>query len=140
MTPGQGTQFTREGEGHEKILDRQQFLPLALQPAGGVVVLATRATAVTAGAVTGLRIVAGGTIEKDLSALRCATGQHRRQGTALVAGEAMAILSDKPVLVTLNQGGKFHQAGLPAGGIDSWLTKVLMSRAVSCCTGSVSWV
>jgi hypothetical protein len=49
MSPCQGSQLIGQGEGHYKILDRQQLLALSFKPAGSVVVLASVATAVAAG-------------------------------------------------------------------------------------------
>ena len=62
VMPGNAAALCRQSKGHHEIVHRQQFGLLALKPTTVVVMLAAMATAVSAGAVFHVGIVAGSTL------------------------------------------------------------------------------
>jgi hypothetical protein len=81
MGEGEAAQLKRQGEGHQKVVDRQQLLALTFQPLGGLVVLARRATAVAARARAPFDLTTAGAAGQDLA----------RRGRAATAEGAAAI-------------------------------------------------
>jgi len=59
MMPGKASQLGWQGEGHQKIVHRQQLPTLPLQPLTVGAMLTGRATAMAAGGVGGLCLLAG---------------------------------------------------------------------------------
>jgi len=49
MTPGERSEFKGQGEGDHEVLDRQELEALAVEPLGGDMVLAFRATTMATG-------------------------------------------------------------------------------------------
>lgn len=91
MLPGQGAQFTGQGEGHHEILDRQQLLALSVEPGRRVVVLAAGTTAMAAGIETGLRQGAGWTMQQDFPVALGAAVEHGREGALLCGCDLLGI-------------------------------------------------
>jgi hypothetical protein len=69
MTASQSAQGVGQGEGHQKVGDRQEQLLLASQPGVGVVIAALGAVAILTGVVAVAILVAGSTLI-DLPAQR----------------------------------------------------------------------
>ena len=72
----QGTQLGREGEGHHKIVNWQEFCLLAFEPLMRGVMLALPAGAVTTGDWPIARPITLVTLQSDLAILTGAAAQH----------------------------------------------------------------
>jgi len=62
VAAGELAQGVGQGEGHQKMSDRQEQFLLASQPGGGIVIAALGAVAVLTGVVAVAELVAGGAV------------------------------------------------------------------------------
>lgn len=86
MIPGEKSEFIGEGEGHQKVLDRQELCLLPIQPDRGLMILALGATAMAAGAGSPFGVMAFGAVHEEFPGLGCATLADRLYG-AEMAGQ-----------------------------------------------------
>jgi hypothetical protein len=109
VMPGAGPQLVGQGEGHEKVLHREELGLLALQPLGRVVVLALGTAARSTGqrpplVVATLRTV----LYVNGARIRGTAGEYGPQGRVVARQEARAVFRQEGVGVFAKDGGQFH--------------------------------
>jgi len=137
VMPGQRAQLCRQGEGHHKVLHRQQLAALPRQPLAGFVVLALGTAAVPAGARAEQGMGAAVAVPQHLAGGSGATALDGVHRAPLFRQQAGAVLLQQSTLIALDQGGETHHSLLRS--TCSVLTKALMVAAVSCSMVSVRW-
>jgi len=91
MMPGKAPQLDWQGEGHQEIVHRQQFLSLPLQPLAVGAVLTGRATAMAAGRIGLLSLLTGRALIANLAAVRRMTGKNGSDGGVMLRSHPPAI-------------------------------------------------
>lgn len=128
--PGERSQFIGQGKGYQKIVNRQQFLTLSFQPAGGVIMLAAMATSMAAGLIAHLLAIAVRTVKEYFAVALGATGEYGIQGFYLAPGDTGGVFFPIARLVSFNNFDEVHNQTSPSSVMDRRLTMVLIISVV----------